>query len=175
MLANKKHHACAIFQRKKQSNAISSIWFILLNYFKKIVYMTRIKGSVSKDSKSIVRQANLVSNAVSVKTKLSVHNELGTWQLVWRNRGRAKLNQAKEWRYVCLPAYAGRYLHFASQGIFIEKKNNYVFVLFRKWCLDQIRFANALQCQRFWKNHLKLISFPIKLWTTLAEEQHYSW
>lgn len=58
--------------------------------------MTRMKGSVSKDSKSIMRQANLVSNAASVKTKLSVHNELGTWQLVWRNRGRAKLNQAKE-------------------------------------------------------------------------------
>ena len=57
--------------------------------------MTRMKGSVSKDSKSIMRQA-LVSNAASVKTKLSVHNELGTWQLVWRNRGRAKLNQAKE-------------------------------------------------------------------------------
>ena len=58
--------------------------------------MTRMNGSVSKDSKSIVRQANLVSNAVSVKTKLSVHNELGIWQLVWRSRGQAKLNQAKE-------------------------------------------------------------------------------
>ena len=55
-----------------------------------------MKGSVSKDSKSIMRQANLVSNAASVKTKLSVHNELGIWQLVWRSRGQAKLNQAKE-------------------------------------------------------------------------------
>ena len=58
--------------------------------------MTRMKGSVSKDSKSIVRQANLVSNAVSVKTKLSVDNETGAWLVVWRNRGQAKLNQAKE-------------------------------------------------------------------------------
>ena len=96
MLANKKHHACAIFQREKQSNAISSIWFILLNYFKKIVHMTRMNGSVSKDSQSIVRLANLVSNAVSVKTKLSVDNETGAWLVVWRNRGQAKLNQAKE-------------------------------------------------------------------------------
>ena len=135
--------------------------------------MTRMKGSVSKDSKSIMRQANLVSNAASVKTKLSVHNELGTWQLVWRNRGRAKLNQAKEWRDVCLPAYAGRYLHFASQGFFISQ-NNFFCVLFRKRCLDQIRFANTLQCFRFWKNHLKLISFPIKLWTSPTEEQHYT-
>ena len=58
--------------------------------------MTRMNGSVSKASKSIVRQANLFSNAAGVKTKLLVNNETGTWLVVWRNRGRAKLNQAKE-------------------------------------------------------------------------------
>ena len=58
--------------------------------------MTRMNGSVSKDSQSIVRQANLDSNAVGLKTKLLVHNETGTWLVVWRSRGRAKLNQAKE-------------------------------------------------------------------------------